>query len=94
MVDQKQKGYAITTPMGHEVTVTRLSKEDVESEMAKFEAKYGMSSAEFLAKGRRGELECSDEFSEWEGHCAYMYEVCGVKELEVKYHNVQELILE
>ncbi len=94
MVDQKQEAYTITTPMGHEVTVTRLSKEDVEREMAKFEAKYGMSSAEFLAKGRRGELECSDDFFEWEGHCAYMYEVCGIKELEVKYHNVQELIIE
>ena len=94
MVEQKQKSYTTKTPMGHEVTVIHLSREDVERELAKLEAKYGMTSAEFLAKGRRGELECSDDFFEWEGHCAYMYEVCGVKELEVKYHNVQELIIE
>ena len=94
MVDQKQKSYTITTPRGYEMTVIHMTREDIERELAEFEAKYGMSSAEFLAKGRRGELECSDDFFEWEGHCAYMYEVCGVKELEVKYHNVQELIIE
>ena len=94
MVDQMEKTYTITTPSGHEMTVIHMTREDIEREMAEFEAKYGMSSVEFLAKGRRGELECSDDFFEWEGHCDYMYEVCGVEELKVTYHNVQELIIE
>ena len=94
MVDQKQKSYTITTPKGHEMTVIHMSREDVERELARFEAKYGMSSKEFLAKGRRGELECSDDFFEWEGHCSYMYEECGIEELKVTYRNVQELLIE
>ena len=94
MVEQKQKSYTTTTHMGHEISVIPISKDDVEREIAEFEAKYGMTSAEFLAKGRRGELDCLDDFFTWEGHCAYMFEVCGIKELEVTYHNVQELIIE
>lgn len=83
MVDQKEKTYTITTPSGYEMTVIHMTREDVEREMAEFEAKYGMSSVEFLAKGRRGELECSDDFFEWEGHCEHLAIVYGVKELEV-----------
>ena len=94
MVEQKEKSYTITTPGGYEMTVIHMTRADIEREMAEFEAKYGMSSVEFLAKGRRGELECSDDFFEWEGHCAYMYEECGVEELKVTYRNAQELVIE
>ena len=95
MVDQKQKSYTITTPMGHEMTVIHMSREDVERELARFEAKYGMSSVEFLAKGRRGELECSDDFFEWEGHCEHLAIGYGVKELEVVHsHPPTELKFE
>ena len=44
MVDQKRKTYTKMTPMGHKVTVTEMSREDIEQELAEFEAKYGMSS--------------------------------------------------
>ena len=94
MVEQKEKAEETTKFLGQEVTVTRLTKAEVKRKLAAFEAKYGMTSQEFLAKGRRGELDCSDDFLEWEGYCAYMYEVCGVEELEVIYRNVQELIIE
>ena len=94
MVEQKEKAEETTIFLGQEATVTRLTREEVERKLAAFEAKYSMSSAEFLAKGRRGELDCSDDFFEWEGHCAYLYEVCGIEELKVTYHNVQELVIE
>ena len=59
MVDQKRKNYTKTTPMGHEIEVTELSREDIEKELAEFEAKYGMTSQEFAAKWNRGEMDCA-----------------------------------
>lgn len=95
MVDQMEKGYTITTPGGYEMTVIHMTREDIERELAEFEAKYGMSSVEFLAKGRRGELDCSDDFFEWEGHCEHLAIVYGVKELEVvRSHPPIELKIE
>lgn len=95
MVEQKQKSYTITTPRGHEMTVIHMSREDIELEIAEFEARYGMSSVEFLAKGRRGELGCLDDFFEWEGHCEHLAIKYGVKELEViRAHPATELKIE
>ncbi len=92
MVEQKQKSYTITTPMGIDVPVIRMSKEDVEREMAGFEAKYGMTSQEFAAKWNAGELDCAImDYFEWEGYCDYIAEEDGVKELKINHYNVQEL---
>ena len=92
MVKQKQKTYTITTPTGHEVTVKQSSKDDVEREMAEFEAKYGMSSAEFAAKWNAGELDCAVmDYFEWEGYCDYMAKEYSVKELKVSHYNFQKL---
>ena len=96
MVEQKQsKQYTIRTPMGHEVQVKRLSKEDVERELAELEAKYGMTSQEFARKWNRGELDCGVmDYFDWEGHCDYMAREHGAKELAIVDRNVQELKIE
>ncbi len=84
MVDQKRKTYTKTTPMGHEVTVTEMSREDIEQEIAEFEAKYGMSSQEFAGKWKRGELDCAVmDYFDWAGDCKYMSRVHGIEELEI-----------
>ena len=83
MVEQMQKGYTITTPTGIEVPVTYMSKEDIEREMAEFEAKYGMSSAEFASKWSTGELYCAQDFFDWAADCEYMFVRHGLKELEI-----------
>ena len=92
MVEQKQKSYTTTTPMGHEINVIPMSKDDVERKIAEFEAKYGMTSAEFAAKWNRGELDCAVmDYFEWEGYCDYMAEEHDVRELKINHHHVQEL---
>ena len=71
MVDQRRKTYTKTTPMGHEVTVTEMTREDVEQELAEFEAKYGMSSEEFAARWNRGEMDCAVmDYFDWAGTAA------------------------
>ena len=95
MVEQKRKTYTKTTPMGHEVTVTELTREDVEQELAEFEAKYGMSSEEFAAKWNRGEMDCAAmDYFDWAGDCDYMAEAHGIKKLRIVHHNIQELRIE
>ena len=95
MVDQKRKTYTKTTPMGHEVTVTEMSREDVEQELAEFEAKYGMTSEEFAAGWNRGEMDCAVmDYFDWAGDCDYMAEEQGVEKLRIVHRNVQELRIE
>ena len=95
MVDQKRKTYTKTTPMGHEVTVTEMSREDIEQEIAEFEVKYGMSSEEFAGKWNRGEMDCAVmDYFDWAGDCSYMAEEHGVKKLRIVHRNVQELRIE
>ena len=67
---RSRRAYTITTPMGIEVPVRRLSQEDVENKLAEFETKYGMSSAEFAAKWNAGELDCAvRDYFKWVGYC-------------------------
>ncbi len=95
MVDQKSKTYTKTTPMGHEVTVSELTREDIEQELAEFEAKYGMSSEEFAGKWNRGEMDCAVmDYFDWAGDCAYMAEEHELKSLKIVHRNVQELRIE
>ena len=92
MVEQKQKSYTITTPMGVEVPVIRMSKDDIGREMAEFEAKHGMASQEFAAKWNAGELDCAImDYFVWAGNCSYMHKKHGIEELEIIHANVQEL---
>ena len=92
MVEQKQKSYTIITPMGYEMTVIHMSREDIERELARFEAKYGMASREFAAKWNAGELDCAImDYFVWAGNCSYMHIKHGIEELEIIHTNVQEL---
>ena len=95
MAEQKKKNYTITTPMGIEVPVRRLSKKDVENKLAEFEAKHGMSSAEFAVKWNTGELDCAvRDYFKWEAYCDFMARTHGAKELAIEHYNVQELIID
>lgn len=70
--------------------VIRISSEDIERELAEFEAKYGMSSEEFAAKWNRGELDCAVmDYFNWAGNCSYMHGK-GVEALKIIHANVQE----
>ena len=86
MVEQKRKTYMKKTPGGREIPVTYLTKEDVEQELAEFEAKYGMTSREFAGKWKRLELECTHDYITWMMNCRYMA-AHGVKELEIPYRS-------
>ena len=62
-----EKRYTLKMKSGHTATVTRLSKEDIERKLARFEAKYGMTSKEFIVKYRScGFEEENLEFMDWE----------------------------
>lgn len=94
MLNAKDKTYTIRTPKGHRVQVIRISSEDIERELAEFEAKYAMSSEEFAAKWNRGELDCAImDYFNWAGNCSYMYRK-GVEALKIIHANVQELKIE
>ena len=94
MIEQKQKNYTIQTPMGHKIQVIRLSQEDIERELGELEAKYEMTSQEFVGKWNRGELDCGvmDYFT-WAGYCDSAYRN-GRDELEIVYESVEELKIE
>ena len=95
MVDQKRKTYTKTTPMGNEITVTELTKEDIEQELAEFEAKYGMTSEEFAGKWNAGEMDCAVmDYFDWAGDCGFMAEEHGMEKLRIAHRNVQELRIE
>ena len=75
MVDQKEKSYSLTTPMGYKVPVKKLSGEDIEKRLAELETKYGMSSKEFAAKWNAGELDCAvRDYFKWVGYCRISYQ--------------------
>ena len=47
--------------------IRQVSLNDLRQDLKAFEAKYGMSSAEFHAKFERGEVEDSEDMLEWAG---------------------------
>ena len=83
MVDQKPKYKTVRLPNGQEIKASLLSKEDVEKRIAKFEAKYGMTSHEFIGKWKRGELECIDDYFRWEAYFRVVFKQAHA-ELEVE----------
>ena len=93
MVVQKRR-QAIRTPKGHIVQVAHLSMEDVEQELARLEAKYGMTSQEFVARWNRGELDCNArEYFDWAGLC-YSAHDYGRSELKIVDEGVEVLRVE
>jgi hypothetical protein len=49
------------------VKMVRMTREDIEREMAELEEKFGMTTAEFARKYQAGELEHTTDFSFWAG---------------------------
>ena len=81
MVEQKQQYHIFRLANGQEVKARRLFREDIEKELAEFEAKYGMSSKEFAPKWNNLELECTADYFDWAMDCDYMAKVHGIEEL-------------
>lgn len=50
-----------------DIQVRKLTAEDIEAELRKFEERYGLSSAEFYDKYNRGEMGDSEDVIEWAG---------------------------
>ena len=92
MVEQKQKHKTFRLPNGQEIKaeVKTLTKEDIELELAEFEAKYGMSSEEFAYKWKNRELKCTADYFDWAMNCNYMAEAHGFKELEIPRDTIAE----
>ena len=82
------------TILGQEVTVHRPTQADIERQLAAFETKYGMTSAEFLAKGRRGELNCSDDFFDWSWYCKLMSQITGSADFKIREVEAQKLVID
>ena len=58
--------YKIKTAKGYEIEVIHESKEDVARKLAEFEAKYGMTSREFIRKYNSCRFEEENlEFMDW-----------------------------
>ena len=92
MIEQQSRRYTIRTPMGQEVEVVRLSREDVEAKLAEFEAKYGMTSQEFVGKWNRGELDCAVlDYFDWEGYCDAMANEYGAEDLKIVYSGIAKI---
>ena len=70
MVEQKRKPkyHIFRLSDGREVKANILTKEDMAQRIAKLEAKYGMTSHEFMGKWTGGELECVDDYFRWESY--------------------------
>ena len=90
MVDQKQQHRTFKLANGQEVEAKTLTKEDIEQELAEFEAKYGMTSEEFAGKWKRFELECTHDYITWAMNCKYMARAHGIEELSIPSSGVAE----
>ena len=63
---ERKNNYKIKTALGYEIEVIHESKEDVARKLAEFEAKYGMTSKEFITKYNSCQFEEENlEFMDW-----------------------------
>ena len=93
--ETKPRSYTITTPAGHEVTVERLTEGDLRRSLREFEAKYGMTSKEFVKRWSGGELDCAVmDYFDWEFYCVGLARVYGEEDLEVPNQGEGEMKLE
>jgi predicted RNase H-like HicB family nuclease len=66
----QNKNYTIKLKSGHQLNVRHLSEADVREKLSEFEAKYGMTSYEFIVKWNRGQLsEEKQDYFKWVGLC-------------------------
>ena len=81
---EKPRRYTIMTEAGYEITVIRLTEDDLRRNLREFEAKYGMTSKEFVKRWSGGELDCAVmDYFEWEACCDSLARVYGEEELKV-----------
>ncbi len=86
--ERKPARYTITTPAGYEVTVERLTEGDLRQSLREFEAKYGMTSKEFVRRWSRGDLDCAVmDYFEWEACCDSLARLCGEEDLRFEYRS-------
>ena len=91
---EKPRRYTLTTESGYEVTVKRLTEGDLRRNLREFEAKYGMTSKEFVKRWSAGELDCAVmDYFKWESCCYSLARVYGEEELEAPNQGVGELML-
>ncbi len=84
MVERRHKQGIIRLPNGQEIKVKHLTKEDVNRNLAKLEAKYSMTSHEFVEKWNRGKLDCAVmDYFDWVAYCLMAYRQ-GRVELQVE----------
>ena len=93
--ETKPASYTIMSEAGYEITVVLLTEDDRRRKLREFEAKYGMTSKEFVKRWSRGELDCAvmDYFA-WEAHCEAMALLYGEEDLKAANQGEGELILE
>ena len=63
----RKNGYRVKTAMGYEIEVIHETKEGVAQKLTEFEAKYGMTSKEFIAKYNSCQFEEERTSSSWIG---------------------------
>ena len=81
---EKPRRYTLMTESGHEITVTRLTEDDLRRSLREFEAKYGMTSKEFVKRWSAGELDCAVmDYFKWESYCDSLARVYGEDDLKV-----------
>ena len=78
--------YTLITEAGYEVTVERLTEDDLRRNLREFEAKYGMTSKDFVKRWSGGELDCAVmDYFEWEACCDSLARVYGEEDLRFEY---------
>ena len=83
---EKPRRYTIMTEAGYEITVIRLTEDDLRRNLREFEAKYGMTSKEFVKRWSAGELDCAVmDYFEWEACCDSLARVYGEDDLRFEY---------
>ena len=83
---ENPRRYTLITESGYEVTVERLTEGDLRRNLREFEAKYGMTSKEFVKLWSAGELDCAVmDYFEWEACCDSLARVYGEDELRFEY---------
>ena len=93
--ETKPRSYTIMSKSGYEITVTHLTEDDLRRSLREFEAKYGMTSKEFVKRWSGGELDCAVmDYFEWEDCCDWLAQVYGEEDLEVPNQGEGELKLE
>ena len=81
---EKPRRYTLITELGYEITVERLTEDDLRRSLREFEAKYGMTSKEFVKRWSAGDLDCAVmDYFEWEACCDSLARVYGEEELKV-----------